>query len=156
MAGGERDPFTEALGAIRRRERTTAEIVDWLAERDYGPEEIESAVGRLIEYGELDDARFAREFAQDKRDLAGWGPERIAATLHERGIDRELVEAVAVETHGEQVERAVALLQERRFVLADDPDRRRALGLLGRRGYGYEVAHEAIRVAGRDHGAEAA
>jgi regulatory protein len=155
MARDERDPFTEALGAIRRRERTTAEIVEWLAERDYGPEEIESAVGRLTEFGELDDARFAREFAQDKRELAGWGPERIAVALRERGIDRGLVEAASLETHAEQVERAVALLRERRFMLADDSDRRRALALLGRRGYGYEVAHEAIRLAGRGRGAAA-
>ncbi|HKJ36302.1 MAG TPA: regulatory protein RecX [Solirubrobacterales bacterium] len=156
MADGERDPFAKALGAIRRRERSTAEIIDWLAERDYGPEEIESAISRLIECGELDDRRFAELFAEDKRELAGWGPERIAAALSERGIDRELVETVSLETHDEQVDRAVALLHERRFVLADDGDRQRALGLLNRRGYGYEVAHEAIRLAGRDHGAAAA
>lgn len=142
------EPFEAALGAINRRERSTAEIVGWLADRDYGPEEIEAAVCRLIEDGLLDDERFARLYLEDKRDLAGWGQERIAAGLRERGIDRHLVERICDEVHGEQVERALTQLAERGARIDDDRGRERALGFLTRRGYGYEVAHDAIRRAG--------
>lgn len=141
------DAFEAAVGALGRRERSTAEIVEWLAARDYGPEQIEAAIGRLIEDGALDDERFARLYAEDKRELAGWGPERIAASLRERGIDRGLVETVAAEGHEQQVGRAIGLLRERGALLGDDRERERALGFLTRRGYGYEAAHEAIRRA---------
>ncbi|MGB3098575.1 MAG: regulatory protein RecX [Solirubrobacterales bacterium] len=148
----ERDAFEAALGSIRRRERSTAEVVDWLAERDFGSEEIEDAVGRLIEIGELDDERFARLFAEDKRELSGWGPERIAGTLRERGIDRHLIEGACADERPEQVERAATLLWQRNSALEDDRDRARALSFLTRRGYDYEVAHDAIRTAERAAG----
>ncbi len=42
------------------------------------------------------------------------------------------------------------LLRERRHDLGDDAGRRRALGMLARRGYEAEVAYEAIRRAAAD------
>lgn len=155
MGRGDADAFEAALGSIGRRERTTEEIINWLAERDYGPEEIEAAVGRLIEEGLLDDERFAELFAQDKRELTGWGPERIALALAERGIARHQIDAVCAEGHDSQVERAAAQLVERGGVSADDRWRERSLGFLTRRGYGYEVAHDAIRAVGDGSGARA-
>jgi regulatory protein len=136
---------------LRRRERSIAEIANWLRERDYPGEEIEQAVGELIECGELDDERFAALFAEDKRELSGWGPERIAAALRERGLDRALIDRVTEEDHAAQLERAAALLQTRALPLGEPRERERALGLLTRRGFDYELAHDAIR-----HAAEAA
>ncbi len=46
----------------------------------------------LIGHGHLDDARFARLFAQDKRELEDWGRDRIARALLRRGLESELVE----------------------------------------------------------------
>jgi regulatory protein len=145
-----RDAFEAALGALNRRDRTVAELVAWLEEREYGAEEIEDAVERLIEAGGLDDARYARIFAEDKRALAGWGPERIGRSLAERGIEAALIEEVCgLEDHGQQVERAAELLDVRDIELDDDRGRTRALGFLTRRGYEYEVAYEAIRSRSR-------
>lgn len=142
----ERDAFEAALGALNRRDRSVAELVAWLEARDYEPVEIETAVGDLIDAGGLDDQRYARIFAEDKRELAGWGPERIARTLAARGIEAALIEEVcAVEDRGGQIERAVGLLAVRGISLEDDRGRNRALGFLTRRGYEYEVAYEAVR-----------
>lgn len=140
-------PFEAALGALRRRERSTAEIAAWLRERDYSNEEIEDAVGELIECGELDDERFATLYAEDKRELSGWGPERIAASLRERGLDPGLIARVTEEDRTAQRERAAALLAARGLPLDEPRERERALGLLTRRGYDYELAHDAIRAA---------
>jgi regulatory protein len=144
------DAFEVALAALRRRERTTAELGAWLAERGYGSEEIETTITRLTEVGELDDDRFARRYAEDKRELRGWGAERIREALASRGIPSALVEAtLEADSHGAQVGRASDLLARRGQPLDDDPDRARALGYLTRRGYEYEVAYEAIRLAAR-------
>ena len=147
MAKRERDAFEAAVGALGRRERSVAELAVWLAERGYPEGEVAEAVARLVECEALDDERFARQFAEDKRELSGWGPERIAAALGERGLDRELIERVCADSHDQQVERAAGLLGERGMALADDRDRDRALGFLTRRGYDYEAAHAAIRRA---------
>ena len=63
-----------ALRALNRRQRTIAELRGLLIERGIGLERVEETVSELIEIGELDDERYATAFADDKRQLAGWGP----------------------------------------------------------------------------------
>lgn len=141
-----RSAFARALGAIDRRDRTVAELRSWLAEREFSEQLIEAVVEELISIGGLDDERFAFGFAGDKRELSGWGPERIEAVLLSRGIDPGLARrAAATDDHGAQVERATALLRARGSAYEDDRARARALSFLGRRGYGYDAAYEAVR-----------
>jgi regulatory protein len=144
----ERDPdaYALALQALGRKERTEAELADWL--REHGVEEIEVAevVGRLIESGGLDDERFARRFAEDKRELAGWGPERIREALLARGVAAEDVEAaLADEDEGIQIDRAFAALNERKMSCDSESERARALAFLARRGFPLEVGYDAVR-----------
>jgi regulatory protein len=144
------DAFQVALAGLRRKERTSAELTAWLERRGYGAEEIEAAVGHLTEARELDDERFARRYAEDKRELRGWGAERIREALLARGVEPLLAEAaVEADSREAQVGRARDVLTGRGERLAKDADRARALGYLTRRGYEYEIAYEAIRLAGR-------
>jgi regulatory protein len=136
-----------AWRALNRRDHTVAEIVAVLARKRVEPAVIDAVVGELCEQGYLDDARFAQRFAEDRRRLDDWGAERIERRLRALGVDPELV-AAAVGCQGadEELEAAVALLR-RRF--PDPPatprDCERALGLLVRKGYELELAHDAIR-----------
>jgi regulatory protein len=136
-----------AWRALNRREHTVAEIARLLARKRVEPAVIDTVVGEFGEQGYLDDASFAQRFADDRRRLDGWGAERIERRLLALGIERELV-AAAVGCQGadEELEAAVALLQ-RRF--PDPPatprDCERALGMLVRKGYELELAHDAIR-----------
>jgi regulatory protein len=142
------DPFVAAVGALRRKERAAVELAEWLHRRGYGDGEVDATLARLVEAGELDDERFARRYAEDKRALRGWGSERIREGLASRGIAEPLIEAaLEADSEVDELARAAALLASRNRPLADEPDRARALGFLTRRGYGYEIAHEAIRRA---------
>jgi regulatory protein len=148
---GDADAFTRALSALRRRERTVSELHDWLAARGFEAIDIEVAISRLIELGELDDERFAMRFAADKRELSGWGPQRIRETLIARGVDPSLVtEALASDPPEVQLERAISLLRDRGGPPGDDSERARALSFLARRGYELELAYEALRRHGRE------
>ena len=144
----EPDAFEIALGALRRKERTAGELRTWLERRGYGDDEVEAVVMRLAEAGGLDDERFARRYAEDKRELSGWGSERIRDALLARQVDGSTVEAVlAVDSHADQLERARKVLARRGGPLGDNADRQRALAYLARRGYDYEIAYEAVRRA---------
>jgi regulatory protein len=144
------EAFELAVGALRRKERSAAELAEWLRGRGVEEAEVDATLERLRTMGEIDDERFARRYAEDKRELAGWGAERIREALEARGVAREHVEAaVAGDDHGDQVARAVGLLARRATSLATDTERSRALAYLARRGYGYEIAYEAVRQAGR-------
>jgi regulatory protein len=142
------EAFERALEALGRRERTGAELEDWLAERGFAPEDVAGAIERLDALGGVDDARFARRYAEDKRELSGWGAERIREALAARGVAAHLVEAaLAGESRDEELQRAIGLLRRRGERLGGDRGRGRALAYLTRRGYDYEIAYEAVRAA---------
>jgi regulatory protein len=119
--------------------------------------ECEQVVTELLGFGYLDDARYARLFTEDKRNLEGWGNARIARALRERGVDRELVEAAITAdcAAGEsELQRAVELLSQRFPVLPSDRrERERAYAMLLRKGYDGELAADALRAwtAGGGH-----
>jgi regulatory protein len=141
------------MGALARKERSVAELHAWLNGRGVGEEEAAGVIDHLVSIDALDDASFARRFAEDKRALSGWGRERIAAALRERGVSEADVEAaLAAEDAEQELERAVGLLEGRSAELHDDRGRSRALGRLVRRGFDSETAYEAIRRAGAGAG----
>jgi regulatory protein len=136
-----------AWRALNRRDHTVAEIARLLARKRVEPAVIDTVVGELGEQGYLDDARFAQRFAEDRRRLDGWGAERIERRLLALGVERDTV-AAAVACQGPDDELAAALaLLRRRFPgpPATPRDCERALGMLVRKGYELELAHDAIR-----------
>jgi len=112
------------------------------------PKDIEEAVATLVEQGYLDDARFVRLFVQDKRELEGWGSDRISQALLARGVGADLVDdALAKQDADGEIERALSLLRRRFPSLAGDRrERERALGVLLRKGYDSDLALEAIAI----------
>jgi regulatory protein len=144
------EAFEAALGALARKERSVAELRAWLEARGFDNAAIAAALERLIEAGQLDDARFAAAYAADKRELRGWGSERIREALEARGVGAgEIAAALAGDPDEAQAERGAELLIARGADLAEESGRGRALAYLVRRGYGSEVAYEAVRRAER-------
>lgn len=136
-----------AFRYLTRRERTVLEMRRYLEGKRVEPDAIEEALAQLERDGYLDDARFARQFADDKRLLEEWGADRIERRLQALGVPAQLVrDAVAVRGRSGELEAACALLQRRFPALGDDPgERRRAYGVLVRKGYDQELAWNAIR-----------
>jgi regulatory protein len=143
-----------AFRHLVRRDRTVAEIERHLADREVDAAAAAAVVSELLDGGYLDDAGFARRFAEDRRRLDGWGAERIARRLAELGVDR--TEIASALTRGEEepseLEAAVALLRRRygSGPLSEPRTLERALGALVRKGYELELAHDALRAHGRD------
>ncbi len=146
MAGDDR-ALELAVGHLGKRDRTAAEIRRHLAGKEIGERAAEAAVAELERMGYLDDARYARTFAEDRRALDAWGPERIERRLLELGVDREHVAAAIGQRDGTiELEAALELLRARcRVVPSNERERERALGVLVRKGYDIELAYEAVR-----------
>ena len=139
-----------ALQALSRKERTVAEMGSWLHARGVESDEVEAVVGHLAETGTLDDRRFAERYAEDKRELSGWGEERIRMALSQRGVPEEHISEALEAGDDDETSRAVEALSARAMGLCDALERNRAFGFLVRRGYSAEVAYEAIRRASPD------
>ncbi|HET6448641.1 MAG TPA: RecX family transcriptional regulator [Conexibacter sp.] len=139
-----------ALRYLGRRDRTVLEMRRFLEGKRVEPSAIDAALEQLEREGYLDDARFARQFAEDKRLLDEWGADRIERRLLALGVPVALVRDAVAERDGEDELAAACKLLRRRFpALDDDPrERNRAYGVLVRKGYDQELAWEAIRACG--------
>jgi regulatory protein len=140
------DALQIALRFLAKRDRTVVETTRRLEAADVEPAVAERVVAMLLEEGYLDDGRYAHRFVEDRRALDGWGSRRIEQALLARGVDRDLVATAVRRAPGDELEAALALL--RRRVPGGARNRRerdRALGLLLRRGYDFELACDAVR-----------
>ena len=139
---------------LNSRERTRAEMSAHLQSKGVDVRDTERSIQALVEQGHLDDARFARLFVQDKRELDEWGADRIRQVLHTRGVDPDVIEDELAEheqNSSGEIERALAVLR-RRFPspAGDRRERERAFGVLLRKGYDSDLALEAIAAHMRD------
>lgn len=142
-----------AFRHLGRRDRTEAELRRHLAAQDVGETEADAAIAEVARMGYLDDARYARTFAEDRRNLDGWGSERIERKLVSLGVDPEHITAALGGRDGAgELDAALELLQRRlrNAVPASERERERALGMLVRKGYELELAYAAVRAFERD------
>jgi regulatory protein len=137
---------------LGHRDRTVAEVRRHLERKRVEPAGIDGAIAELERQGYLDDARFARRFAEDRRRLDAWGAERIERRLVALGVDAATAAAAAgPDDAHDELAAAIELLRRRlRCAPRTDRERERALGLLVRRGYELELAYDAVRALERD------
>ena len=136
---------------LGRRDRTVAEVRAHLEKKGVEEAVTDAVVEELTEQGDLDDARFAVRFTEDRRLLDGWGADRIERKLRDHGVEREhIAAALAGFDHGSEIDAATEILRRRyREPPADARERDKALGFLVRKGYDLEVAYDAIRALAR-------
>jgi regulatory protein len=144
------DALARCYRHLGEREHSAAELRRRLERARLGGEAIDSAIATVTQQGHLDDARYARLLAEDRRNIDGWGVERIRARLQAAGIERELIDSVlAGHDAPSELVAAGALLRRRcRGRLRDDRERQRAFAILIRAGYDSSVAYDAIRSVG--------
>ncbi len=137
---------------LGKRDRTEAEVRRHLAAKEVDESSIDGALEALVRQGYVDDARYARTFAEDRRALDGWGPERIERRLLALGVSPDLVAgALSVRDAAGELDAAVALLRRRFAVIPDsDRERDRALRVLARKGYDLDLAYDAVRAFSSD------
>ena len=78
-----------------------------LQDRGYPPDEIASAIERLLESGALDDGRVARAFARTAATVKHRGRLRVMRELLQMGIRSDVASEALGEVYGEIDERAL-------------------------------------------------
>ncbi|MEH3054669.1 MAG: regulatory protein RecX [Patulibacter minatonensis] len=154
LAFSEAMPYQRAIDLafkfVAKRERTTKQLRDHLAGKDCEPAEIEGALAELRRHGFIDDARYAKIYAEDKRRLQGWGARRIRLELGRAGIDREVLDALFADDEAElqapsELEAALEILRRKRPDLTDPKVKQRMAGMLARRGIASGTVFAALR-----------
>ena len=147
-----RDELARALclRLLTARARTRAELADQLAKRGY-PDDVSARVlDRLTDVGLVDDAGFAEQWVHSRRANAGKGKRALAAELHTKGVDNDVITSVlgginpaAERGRAEQLVRA-RLRQENLSDADDARVSRRMVAMLARRGFGQTMAYEVV------------
>ncbi len=141
---------------LNRRERSEQELRAQLERKGVSAQTAEACLAQLTAQGYVDDGRYALMFVHDKRELEGWGSERIRRGLAERGIAGDRIETALAEHEAQwaggesELDRALALVA-RRFPTPprERRERDRALGMLIRKGFAPELALDALTAYAR-------
>lgn len=141
-----------AVRYLGMRPRSTHEIRDYLHRKGYSPETVDTAIGRLTARGYLDDAAFARWWAENRAQFRPRGPHLLRQELRKKGLASETIDATLT-TQAETIDTDAQALDLARGKLRSlhknglEPDviYRRLSGLLGRRGYGYDTIRTVLR-----------
>ena len=158
-----KDRFTRCLDAATRflayRPRSLAELQSRLSRRGFDDETQQAVLAKLTEQGLIDDAAFARYWAENRASFSPRSRRLTRLELQRKGVAREVVDSVVgtIDDAGSAYLAATARLGSLRRL--DETVFRRRLGdYLKRRGFSYEVIGstvnrlwrevEAVRTAG--------
>jgi regulatory protein len=136
-----------AWAALNRREHTVAELQRVLERKRVDPADVATVLRELVDERWVDDAAYAQRFAEDRRNLDGWGSERIERRLRALGVDGASIDAALGERTSTDEKQAALEILRRRFPEPpqDARERNRALGVLVRKGYELELALDVVR-----------
>src|SRR6516225_1536405 len=102
----ERSAYLDALHFLARRELSVTELRNRLIDREHDRDEIERAIGHLLETRKLDDARAAATYVRTAIKVKGRGRLRIQRELSEMGIARDVAKQALADAFGDVDERA--------------------------------------------------
>ena len=134
-----------ALRLLERMDRTEAQLRRKLSELRYPEEIVEEAIAYVKSFHYLDDARYARQYIESRRETESLRQMRSA--LAQRGIGRSLLEEILQETEPPREEEQISRwLAKRQFHPdeADEKERERMYRFLLRKGYSWEAVRRAV------------
>ena len=138
-----------ALKLLGYRARTEKELQERLAGKKYEPEIIGDVLAKLVKAKLVHDQEFASNYARDKLSISRRGPRRIYFELVRRGVAKDIADqATKLVNKDEELEVAQVLLQSRQRQWAKlDPlaRKRRAIGLLARRGFSPNILSQLLK-----------
>lgn len=152
-----RQALETAAAMLARRPRSEREIRRRLVQRKFAPELIEETVERLRAARLIDDAEFARFFAESRDRQSPRGRRLIVQELRASGVEltlareavEELSDADAAYRVASRRVRALSACDERQFAS-------RLATQLQRRGFGWDVVRATIARCWREHCGEQA
>jgi regulatory protein len=126
--------------------RTTNELTQRLTRKGFSPDIVSHTLQRLAELKMVDDAGFARRFAEDRIAIGHKGKWRVRGELLKRGLDRQQIDA-ALEQAPDETAAAREVAEKylsRNKRLEPAVLKRRLYALLARRGFSPDTIQRAM------------
>ncbi len=145
------DPFAVALRLLTGRDRSCFELRKRLKDRGFIEEVVDATISRCLNYGYLDDQRFANNKARALISSGRAVGRRASLEMKKYGLDSELAEqALAVATEEIDLGDLLNELFQRRYPdyrnsQADTRLRQRIIGYFQRRGFPLSLILDTIK-----------
>lgn len=152
------EPLTEAAlyeyaaNALGRRMRTIAELTRLMRQRvepgESGQEKINAVIARLKEYGYLNDADYATNYARLRQENASFGKRRVRQDLAVKGVKAEVIASTLDAVYEDVNEEALARRHlERKGVKqpTNDKEAARVMRMLIRAGFSTGVIYGILK-----------
>jgi len=140
--------YSRALHFLSFRARSHQEVRTYLERKGYATEVIEAVLAQLEEDGFLDDARFSREWVENRTTFRPRSQSMLGWELKHKGVSPEAIETALAEADLDDADLALEAAQRALGRYADLPweDFARKLGAyLQRRGFSAQVIWATIR-----------
>ena len=139
-----------ALVFLAYRARSEREVRDRLTKKGYAPTAIEAAITRVVDWGYLNDAEFARFWTENRVQNKPRGRRLLEQELRHKGVAPVVVRETLDEAELDDDASALILARDRlrRDAGADlEPAvrQRRLANFLARRGYNYDVIKRVMK-----------
>ncbi len=143
-ADGWQTLYDATLNFLSYRPRSESEVRRYLARRKAPAAVSEEIIARLKASGLVDDTAFARYWVENRQQFSPRSSRALRSELRSKGVDGATVAAAVSADDSEAAYRAGQ--KKMRSLAAADAEtfRRKLLGFLLRRGFGYEVAQETV------------
>ncbi|MCB9457532.1 MAG: RecX family transcriptional regulator [Anaerolineaceae bacterium] len=127
------------------RPRSMAEVRQNLADKGFSPSVIETALGRLVERGYVDDLAFARYWVQNRSTFRPRSQQALRYELRQKGVTEDHIQAALTDLDELSLAYEVARQRASRLRHPTREDFRKKLGgLLQRRGFSFTTVRETL------------
>jgi regulatory protein len=127
------------------RPRSLEEVRRNLADKDYAPAVIDTAISRLTVMGYIDDEAFARFWVQGRGRVKPLSPRALRVELRQKGVPDTIINEVLGELDADELAYRAALSQSKRLRRPTHQEFRKKIGdLLRRRGFSYSTIRDTV------------
>ena len=145
-----------ALKLLNYRPRSMKEIYERLSRKGFNNDQINKAMGFLVDAGLLNDEILVKELFRYAKERKYLGRKGIEMFLHKRGFGRELInDTISNHTREMEKEAALKLAEKKLKTLKNYPGniiKQRLWGILKRRGFSADIINMTIKSVNQTKG----
>ena len=140
--------YDRAIFYLGFRARSRSEVENYLRKKEYPPEVITEVVTRLIEEKYLNDDEFAQTWVSNREQLKPKSKRALQYELRQKGVGQTAIEnALSELDEDDAAHRALESKLWQWRQLDKETFKKKAMGFLSRRGFGYHIARDAVDAA---------
>lgn len=136
--------FDVAANYIAFKDRTEKEVYNKLKEKGYCSQEIDDAIQKLLEYGYINDERYALSYI--KSNIGQKGARRIVMELVQKGIDKDVVGEAVASLEIDECSAIEAIIEKRyrNCDFSNESETRKVYSYFARRGFKFENINRVV------------